>query len=117
MSIRLNFLVCVFLVAASHAFAERPLVEGWTGQIKGQSYFVAPNAGDRLGAEWDPEKIPAPLSVSRAIAAARVSLKSLVGGAEAKFACAEVRLADGRIPQEPIQSAQTTPRSSAPLRV
>ncbi len=92
MNVRLGFLVCGFLLTASHALAERPPVEGWMGQMKGQSYFVAPNAGDHLGADWDPEKKPAPLSVARAIAAARVSLKSLVGGAEARFACAEVKL-------------------------
>jgi hypothetical protein len=92
MNVRFNFLVWVFLLATSNASAERPPSEGWMGQMRGQSYFVAPNAGKHLGSEWDPEKKPAPLSVAGAIAAARGSLKKLVGGAEAKFACAEVKL-------------------------
>jgi hypothetical protein len=74
------------------AFATRSPAEGYTGQMKGQSYFVAPNEGGHLGAPWDPEKKAAPLSTSTAIAAARTSLKRLVGPLESRFVCAEVKL-------------------------
>jgi hypothetical protein len=93
MNFRFTLTACLCLILSATAFAKRPPIDGYTGQMNGLTYFVFPNEGsDRLGAAWDPEKSAFPLSTTSAISAARTSLKRLVGTIESRFVCVEIKL-------------------------
>jgi len=84
--------LCLALVFSCATFAERPMAKGWDGSWKGKSYFVSPNAREHLGERWSPAKGEVPLSVTRAVSAARKSLGGLVGAIEPQFRCTQVKL-------------------------
>jgi hypothetical protein len=81
------------ILAVARSAATTPAPESYNGYWRNAEYYVFVDSSEHLEAvRWNPETADVPLSVKAAIAAARASLKKVVGAAHEHFKCDEVRL-------------------------
>jgi hypothetical protein len=83
----------VLALGVARSAAISPVPESYNGYWRETEYYVFVDSSEHLAAvKWNPETSDAPLSIKAAIAAARASLKKMVGPAHEHFECDEVRL-------------------------
>jgi hypothetical protein len=84
----------VVMLASSPLYATAPVsgIYG-TGQWQDRIYAVSPSRSDIVAVKWNPEKEECPLSVPRALAIARASLRKMVGSHADLFRCNELKFA------------------------